>query len=208
MSVIYGMFYMPKTAWHPLGRRMFTNLGVLVHLGLAGVGQTASEWWAWELLALAASLLGPVALATQSVLLSSEWTTYQAPFALIGNLLGEGKAKRAGIASSTSIIMALVLSVAIRFALRLWHKDRRFNCGTYSTMFIGFKDKWAYLFNSDPEVVSLVASVLPLVALFQVFDGNATVTGGILRARGKQAYHLEFGSHSPGIWAFMGYGSD
>ena len=56
---------------------MFTNLGVLVHLGLSGVGmlftftyklvevdtsfpfpkgQTASEWWAWELVALAASM--------------------------------------------------------------------------------------------------------------------------------------------------------
>ncbi|KAG6899440.1 hypothetical protein C0995_005955 [Termitomyces sp. Mi166 len=175
MSIVYGVFYVPKTAWYPLGRRMFSSLGVLVHLGLAGVGQTASEWWAWELVALAASLLGPVALATQSVLLSSASTTFQAPFALsvatsvrIGNLLGEGKAKRAGIASNTSIIMALALSAAS------------------STMFVVFKDKWAYLFNSDPEVVSLTASILPLVALFQVFDGNAAVTAGILRARGKQ----------------------
>jgi Na+-driven multidrug efflux pump len=37
------------------------------------------------------------------------------------------------------------------------------------------------------EVVSLVASILPIVALFQVFDGAAAVTAGILRARGKQA---------------------
>ncbi|KAG6894960.1 hypothetical protein C0992_003752 [Termitomyces sp. T32_za158] len=163
MSIVYGVFYVPKTAWYPLGRRMFTSLGVLVHLGLAGVGQTASEWWAWELVALAASLLGPVALATQSVLLSSASTTFQAPFALsvatsvrIGNLLGEGNAKRAGIASITSIIMALVLSAASRSV-------DRFCC-----------------------VVSLVASILPLVALFQVFDGNAAVTAGVLRARGKQ----------------------
>lgn len=48
-SVIYGVFYVPKTAWHPLSRRCFTSLGVLVQLGLAGVGQTASEWWSWEL---------------------------------------------------------------------------------------------------------------------------------------------------------------
>lgn len=36
------------------------------------------------------------------------------------------------------------------------------------------------------EVVSLVASILPLVALFQVFDGTTAITGGIFRARGKQ----------------------
>ena len=35
-------------------------------------------------------------------------------------------------------------------------------------------------------VVSLVASILPLVALFQVFDGLSAVTAGILRAVGKQ----------------------
>ncbi|KAF5380192.1 hypothetical protein D9615_006162 [Tricholomella constricta] len=194
MSIIYGVIYVPRTAWYPLSRRMFTSLGVLVQLGLAGVGQTASEWWAWELVALAASLLGPVALATQSVLLVSASTTFQAPFALsvatsvrIGNLLGEGKAQRAGIASNTSIIMALALSAAS------------------STMFLVFRNSWAYLFNNDPggyrhnlsarvtaeflntEVVTLVASIIPLVALFQVFDGNAAVTAGILRARGKQA---------------------
>ena len=36
------------------------------------------------------------------------------------------------------------------------------------------------------EVVLLVASILPIVALFQVFDGMAGITGGIFRARGKQ----------------------
>ena len=34
--------------------------------------------------------------------------------------------------------------------------------------------------------MALVASVLPLVALFQVFDGLAGTTGGVLRARGRQ----------------------
>lgn len=37
-SIVYGVWFVPKTAWHPLSRRMFTSLGVLVQLGLAGVG--------------------------------------------------------------------------------------------------------------------------------------------------------------------------
>ena len=53
-------------------------------------------------------------------------------------------------------------------------------------MFIVFRHGWGHLFNNDPEVVSLVAQILPLVALFQVFDGLAATTGGILRARGRQ----------------------
>ncbi|KAH9922447.1 mate-domain-containing protein [Amylocystis lapponica] len=175
-SIAYGIIFVPKTAWHPLSSRAFTNLGVLVQLGLAGVGQTASEWWSWELVGLAASLLGPVALATQSVLLVSASTTYQAPFALsiatsvrIGNLLGEENAKRAGVAAKVSILMSLAISFV------------------WSVMFMIFRKQWAHLFNDDPAVVTLVASIIPIVALFQVFDGLSGVTGGILRARGKQA---------------------
>lgn len=41
-SIAYGIFYVPRTAWHPLSRRCFTSLGVLVHLGLAGVGMSPS----------------------------------------------------------------------------------------------------------------------------------------------------------------------
>jgi len=55
-----------------------------------------------------------------------------------------------------------------------------------STLFLVFRHSWAYLFNDDPEVVALTASIIPLLSLFQVFDGTSAVTGGILRARGKQ----------------------
>ena len=56
-----------------------------------------------------------------------------------------------------------------------------------STMFLVFRTKWAYLFNDDPEVVSVVASVLPITAVYQIFDGTNNVGGGVLRARGMQA---------------------
>ena len=76
MSICYGVFFTPKTAWHPLSPRMFKGFGILVQLGLGGVGeqyslsankigvhlhnstigQTTSEWWAWEIVTLAASL--------------------------------------------------------------------------------------------------------------------------------------------------------
>lgn len=72
-SVVYGVVFVPKTAWHPISTRSFKGLGILVQLGMSGVGtystlcchiqpltdilgQTASEWWSWELVGLAASL--------------------------------------------------------------------------------------------------------------------------------------------------------
>jgi len=42
------------------------------------------------------------------------------------------------------------------------------------------------MFNDDPEVIALVASVIPIIAFYQVVDANAAVTAAILRARGMQ----------------------
>ncbi|KAL5478917.1 ERC1_2 [Sanghuangporus weigelae] len=174
-SILYGTFWVPKTAWYPLSRRMFTSLGILVQLGLAGIGQIASEWWSWELIGLAASQLGPTALATQSVLLVSGSMTFQAPFSLsiaasvrIGNLLGERNAHRADIASKAALLVVSAIEA------------------TNSAIFLVFRHKWGYLFNDDSEVINLVASILPLVALYQIVDGLQACCAGVLRARGKQ----------------------
>ncbi|KAH0591564.1 hypothetical protein H2248_001620 [Termitomyces sp. 'cryptogamus'] len=176
ISIIYGIHLTPRNTWHPVSIRMFTNLSILVRLGIAGVGQTAAEWWAWELLALAATFLDPPALASQSILLTSSSITYQAPYALsnaavirVGNLLGEKNAKQVSIAARASILIAFIISLIL------------------SLMFLVFKGVWAYMFSDDPEVISLVASVLPVIALYQIVEGNAAVTSGILRAKGQQA---------------------
>ncbi|KAG2134116.1 MATE efflux family protein [Suillus clintonianus] len=175
VSVVYGVFFVEKTAWHPISRRSFTSLGLLVQLGLGGVGQVASEWWSWELVGLAASFLGPTALATQSVLLSTCSSTFQAPFSLgvatsvrIGNLLGEKNARRAGVSANAAIILSAAIAAF------------------FSAVLLIFRKSWGYLFNNDIEVVTLVASILPLLALFQVPDFACAITAGILRARGKQ----------------------
>ncbi|KAG9315273.1 MATE efflux family protein [Chiua virens] len=184
VSIVYGYYYTPPKAWSPITREcldpatgeMWKGWGLLARLSIAGVGQTASEWWSWELVGREFFYaLGPVSLAAQSVLLLSASTTYQAPFALsvatsvrIGNLLGQGNARRAGMAAVTALVMAIALGFI------------------FSATFYVFRHKWSYIFNSDPEIVALVASILPLVAMFQVFDGTASITGGIFRARGKQ----------------------
>lgn len=175
-SVVYGVMYTPATAWHPIGRRSFRSLGTLLQLGLAGTGQIASEWWSWELVGLAASQLGPIALAAQSVLLVSASTTYQAPFALsvattvrIGNLLGSGHGKKARVAAEVSMCLTFLFAACL------------------SCFYLTFRKQWGYLFNSDEDVVRLVSHIMPLVALFQIVDGLSAVTAGALRARGKQS---------------------
>ncbi|KAG9313749.1 MATE efflux family protein [Chiua virens] len=174
-SIIYGIFYVEKTAWHPVTTRCFTSLGPLSWLCLGSVGQFASEWWSWELVGLAASFFGPVSLAAQSILLNTTACAFQAPYALgiatsvrIGNLLGEKKAKRAGVAANIALVLAFTLALFL------------------SSLLLVCRETWGYLFNSDPEVVALVAAVLPLVALVHIPDDCGAVVSGILRAQGKQ----------------------
>ena len=42
------------------------------------------------------------------------------------------------------------------------------------------------------EVVEMVAYIMPIVALFQVFDGLTAVTGGIMRSLGKQVGKISY----------------
>lgn len=174
-SVIYGVFFVPRTAWHPLTTRAFTKLGFLARLSIGSVGQVASSWWSWELVGLASSFLGPVHLATQSVLISTCSSFYQVPYAMsiatsvrVGNLLGERNAHRAGATVRASFLLIAMLSMLLSYTLAT------------------LRHSWGYLFNDDPEVVQMVAAVLPLVALAHILDCGATLIGGVLRARGRQ----------------------
>ncbi|KAJ3567383.1 hypothetical protein NP233_g6401 [Leucocoprinus birnbaumii] len=175
LYIIYGVFFVPKTAWHPISRQMFSGLGVLIRLGLSGIAEVGSDYWAWDGVAFGASFLGPVALASQSVLLTTTATMYSGPLALgmatavrIGNLLGERRAKRARVAAFAGMIWALTYATLT------------------STMLLVLRNSWARIFNNDPEVVTKVAGIIPLVATFQAFDGITSVAGGIMRSQGRQ----------------------
>ncbi|KAI6025992.1 MATE efflux family protein [Pisolithus marmoratus] len=170
--VVYGALFVPRTAWHPITVRAFSNLGYLAKLSIGGIGQLASSWWSWELVGRS---LGPVPLAAQSVLITTSSSFFQAPYALgiatsvrIGNLLGEKNARSARAVVKASFLLIIVLATL------------------FSCILIIFRRSWGYLFNNDPEVVKLVAAVLPLVALVQIFDDSGAVVAGILRARGEQ----------------------
>ncbi|KIM37128.1 hypothetical protein M413DRAFT_20353 [Hebeloma cylindrosporum] len=170
LFLIHGARVEPRRAWQPISWAIFKNLGILFQLGLCGVGQIGLRLWAWELVTLASSFLGPVSLASQSILVISAATVFRAPFSLgiatsvrIGNLLGQRDAERAEIAARAALSLVVAIILVMIFA-RLW----------------------ARLFNHDPEIITTVAKIMPLISLFQIFHGTSAVTGAIARARGKQ----------------------
>ncbi|WRT67868.1 uncharacterized protein IL334_004842 [Kwoniella shivajii] len=174
ISLLWIMFYGPREAFHPIKlKHCCSKLGTVTSLGLAGTIMLSSEWWAWEAMALAASILGPIHLAAQSVLLSTASTFYQVPAALgiaaavrVGNLLGAGRGWEAKWASRASLLLSLLFAAV------------------NSSICIIFRKKWGYLFNNDAEVVTLVAEIMPYIALFQLSDGIVSTAGSVLRSLG------------------------
>lgn len=135
----------------------------------------SSEWWAWEGLSLSVSLLGPVALAVNSILLSFSSILFQVPQSMgiatavrVGNLLGSGRAYEARLAAILALILSLGTSVFNRYVFHLDPCTTFLLILPFSALLIIFRNKVAYIFNSDPEVVLEVGKVTIYVAAFQV----------------------------------------
>lgn len=125
--------------------------------------------------ALAASYLGTVDLAAQSILLTSASATYTIPYGIsvaasnrVGNAMGEALAQKARKASMMALIFAVAFSLI------------------NSLFFLTTRSFYGYLFTSDEDVVARVAHILPLCALFQIADGLCGVSGGVIRGLGRQ----------------------
>ncbi|KIK58018.1 hypothetical protein GYMLUDRAFT_60896 [Collybiopsis luxurians FD-317 M1] len=175
-----------RKTWYPItlsklrGILGSGNLGLLFKLGLTGVRSTVWGCWAWDIVGLAASQLGSNSvLASYAILLVTVSTLSQGPFSLgiatsirIGNLLREKDALRAGAAAKSAVLHCTPCPPQfIRITVQ------RQSCYIYLPLIIDY-------FHID--VVSTVASIIPLLATFQIFDAIAGITSGILRARNKQ----------------------
>jgi MATE family multidrug resistance protein len=167
----------------------------VVHVG--------TEWWAFEIVALAAGRLGTIPLAAQSVIMTADQIINTVPFGLgvaasarIGNLLGAKRAKEASRSAHCAAVLSMFAGALILAVL------------------MGVKDVFGRIFNDDERVVRLVAEVMPYVALFQIADGLNGSCGGVLRGQGRQwvgaavnlvSYYC--GALPGGIWlAFHGWG--
>ncbi|WFC99370.1 hypothetical protein MYAM1_002114 [Malassezia yamatoensis] len=167
----------PST-WGGWSRKAFdmNGLKICCSLGLAGLLSLATEWWAWEIVGLVTAALGTTPLASQSVLLITSSVTFQLPYGAavaasvrVGNMLGAGFLTEARRATYAALFMAFVIGML-----------------NSSLVFVA-RHQWGYLFSSDPEVVRLVASILPILALFQLADCICGIAAGILRGCGRQS---------------------
>ncbi|KAA6407740.1 MAG: MATE efflux family [Lasallia pustulata] len=177
LLALYVCFIAGRSCWPGFTRRALQNWGPMIRLALPGLLMVEAECLAFELLTLASSYFGTTYLAAQATLATLTCLTFQIPFPIsvaastrIANLIG---ATLAG-AAKTSAKVAMVAATIV---------------GIFNIVMLSSLRKYIpRLFTSDPEVIELVAQVLPLCAAFQLFDALAANSNGILRGLGRQEF--------------------
>ncbi|PSR82143.1 multidrug and toxin extrusion protein 1 [Coniella lustricola] len=204
LLVAYTGLVRGRECWSGLQlRRAVSNMGPFARLAILGVVHVGTEWWAFEIVALAAGRLGTVPLAAQSVIMTVDQIVNTIPFGIgvaesarLGNLLG---AKRP-LGARRSAHSAAMLTVIVGTLLLVTLMATRNSVGA--------------LFDDNQKVISLVSDVIPYVALFQIGDGLNGSCGGALRGMGRQwvgavvnCFSYYAGALPGGIYlAFHGWG--
>jgi len=203
LLVLYSRFVTGSQCWGGWSRACLQNMSIFARLAILGVVHVGTEWWAFEIVALAAGRLGTIPLAAQSVIMTTDQVMNTIPFGIgvaasarVGNLLGAKNAKGAARAANVAAWLSMVMGMLVLIVL------------------MAVKDFYAKIFNDDVNVIRLTAEVMPYVALFQIADGLNGSCGGSLRGMGRQhigaavnivSYYM--GALPLGIWlAFHGWG--
>jgi MATE family multidrug resistance protein len=176
--VPYTAFVDGYQCWGGIDIQSIFNYGQLVEilkLGIPGILMVCSEWWAFEIMALAAGLFGETMLAAQTMMLNTCCLLYLFPMGAgaaganrIGNYLGENKYRSAKVSSFATILLGTLYGGSSAFLLFI------------------LRNLWAFLFTSDLEVIMTVVQIMPLVAFYQICDGIKAVTSGVLQGCGLQ----------------------
>jgi MATE family multidrug resistance protein len=169
-------FRLQRGAWVPWSRAALdlAALRAIVAIGIPVALQVAFEIWAFSGAALLAGRLGVTPLAAHTIALNMAALTFMVPLGIsqgaatrVGNLIG---ARRPDHAQRTAWI-ALGMGAAVMSAAAVG--------------FIAFRDLLPRIYSPDPAVIALCASILPIAAAFQIFDGVQVVGTGVLRGMGR-----------------------
>lgn len=143
-------------------RQLAIGVPIGVHLAL--------ELWVFTTVALLMGRLGVSELAGHQIALTLAAFSYMVPMGIaaaattrVGNAIGRGDMPAAR--QSAAACLALGAGVMVLFALAFHFAPRLL----------------AALFTGDPAVIAMGASLIPIAAVFQVFDGTQAVGAGVLR---------------------------
>ncbi|KAM9954526.1 hypothetical protein ACTFIW_003126 [Dictyostelium discoideum] len=178
MLAVIKIWKLHEETWFGWKRECLSLQGFKEYLKLGGPAsiQHASEAIGFEVLTILAGLLGPgkVPLDAHSVTYNFTQLTYQFPSGIsiatsvrVGQLLGS---KNESMAKRVSW-MAFVISLIFMGIIAIIQYTCRHVIG--------------YIYSDSEDVVQTVARILPIAALFQIFDGGQTIFQGVVRGMGR-----------------------
>jgi MATE family multidrug resistance protein len=176
IALIVRRLRLTAGAWTPWSARAFERRGLveIARIGTPIAIQTCLEVWAFSSSALIAGRLGEPVLAGHSVIMNLSSISFMVPLGLsigasirVGNLIGAGRAHDAQ--HTAWLAIGLGASVMACFGLN----------------FLIFRAPILGVYTSDAAVHAVAASILPIAAAFQVFDGTQSVCCGVLRGMGR-----------------------
>ena len=148
---------------------------ISAYLGMLRIGihiavLLAVEMWFFSTVALLIGHLGPVGLAAHQIALNLAALSFQVPVGVaaaaasrVGNAIGRRDQEGARRSARVCLLLgAGVMTVS-------------------ATAFAFLPGLLARLYTPDPAVVALAAVLIPVAALFQIFDGLQVVGSGVLR---------------------------
>ncbi len=169
-------------AWVPWSRAALSRRGLarVLAYGLPTAVQVSLEIWAFGAAMLMAGRLGATAAAAHITVLKLASITFMMPLGIsvaactrVGNFIGAGD--RVAARRASWVALAMGAGVMALNAIVLWASG-----ATLPGLFFG--DAGA---QGLEGVLPLAASIVPICATFQIFDGTQAVACGILRAQGR-----------------------
>jgi MATE family multidrug resistance protein len=132
--------------------------------------QSALEVWLFNAVGILMVRMGSVEMAGHQVALNLASVSFMIPFGIgaaaatrVGNAVGRGDLLGAKRAAFGSLLLGGSVMIASAMA------------------FLLFPTALSSLYTDQPEVVAMAAALLPIAAIFQVFDGVQAVGCGVLR---------------------------
>ena len=157
-----------RSAWS------WSHLGEVVGFGIPVAFQISLEMWAFVAAALLAGWIGKVELAAHTIVINIASVSFMVPLGIsfaavtrVGNLIGERNGPGAQRAAWVSFAMGGGVMIA------------------FAVLFIAARHTLPTIYADEPAVIALAATLLPVAAAFQLFDGLQVVGSGILRGMGQ-----------------------
>ena len=178
LLLVYVLLIKPSSlkCWGGFGKSTFKDWGLMIKLSVPGIFMVEAEWFAFELLTLAASYLSATDLAAQSVVMTVCVVMAHVPFSIavavstrLGNLIGSGEVYAAKVATRAYCIAAVVIGLSDGLFLALLRKPI------------------LKMFTEDEAVTGIAFQVIPVLATYQLFDSTTAVVNGLLRGIGRQS---------------------